>query len=72
MPPGGFGPPPGANNAAINPNAAANVKITPTKNIMTTPVKKEPSWMMNAAQHLVSIYIYLSVTSIVFVFILLT
>lgn len=67
MPPGGFGPTPGANNAAINPNAAANVKITPTKNIMTTPVKKEPSWMMNAAQNLVSIHF--SVASIVFVFI---
>jgi hypothetical protein len=63
-------PPPSATNAAVNPNAAANVKITPTKNIMTTPVKKEPSWMMNAAQNLVSIH--LSVASIVLVLIFLT
>jgi hypothetical protein len=52
--PGDLGPPPpGANNAVANPNVAANVKATPTKHIMTTPVKKEPSWMMNAAQNLV-------------------
>jgi len=54
MPPGGFGPPPGANNANTATNANVITK-TPTKSvIMTTPVKKEPSWMVNAAQNLVS------------------
>jgi len=52
MPLGGFGPPPGAKNAAAIQNAASSIKTTPTKNVMTTPVKKEPAWMMNAAQKL--------------------
>ena len=54
MPPGGFGPPPpSANPAVTNPTA---IKLgTPTKSaIMTTPVKKAPSWMMDAAHNLVS------------------
>lgn len=51
MPPGGFGPPPASGNAVAAPVA---MKLTPTKNVMTTPVKKEPSWMMSAAQNLVS------------------
>ena len=52
MPPGGFGPPPNANAVATNPRS--DVKVIPTKSIMTTPTKKEPSWMMSAAQNLVS------------------
>eukprot|EP00531_Pseudo-nitzschia_arenysensis_P005921 CAMPEP_0116151352 /NCGR_PEP_ID=MMETSP0329-20121206/20047_1 /TAXON_ID=697910 /ORGANISM="Pseudo-nitzschia arenysensis, Strain B593" /LENGTH=890 /DNA_ID=CAMNT_0003647951 /DNA_START=314 /DNA_END=2986 /DNA_ORIENTATION=+ len=49
MPPGGFGPPPASGKSVANP---APVKLTPTKKVMTTPVKKEPSWMMSAAQNL--------------------
>jgi len=52
MPLGGFGPPPSTNNAATNRNPATIITTTPTKSAMTTPVKKEPSWMMNAAQNL--------------------
>jgi len=51
MPPGGFGPPPpSANPVATNPRT--NNKLIPSKNMMTTPMKKEPSWMMSAAQNL--------------------
>ena len=44
-PPGGFGG--GGSGKSMN-------TTTPTKSSLTTPVKKEPSWMMNAAQNLVS------------------
>ncbi|VEU41821.1 unnamed protein product [Pseudo-nitzschia multistriata] len=50
QPLGGFGPPPSTNNAATT--QAPSAKTTPTKNVITTPVKKEPAWMMNAAHNL--------------------
>ena len=52
MPPGGFGPRPEESDA----DATSTVKTTPTKNMMSTPIKKEPSWMMSAAQNLVCIF----------------
>jgi hypothetical protein len=48
--------------ATGNINVGANNARTPTKNssVVTTPTKKEPSWMMDAAQNLVSNYISIS------------
>ena len=64
MPIGGVGDlgrgdaPPATGNVNVNTNNAR----TPTKNssVVTTPTKKEPSWMMDAAQNLVSNYISIS------------